>query len=152
MKFKCEICDYTTFRKDHLKKHYSTKKHKRNMSVALNGPTDNVSKNEKICELCGKIYKSRQSLYRHRKACIGKKEEKDKQIIEQLKKELDKKYKCEFCEKKYVHRQTLFKHKKQKHNFTVKKNNEEKNKQIEDLQKKLKSQLQVLRLFDCYRN
>ena len=63
------------------------------MSVALNGPTDNVSKNknEKICELCGKIYKSRQSLYRHRKACIGKKEEKDKQIIEQLKKELDKK-------------------------------------------------------------
>ena len=95
MKFKCEICDYTTFRKDHYKRHLLGQKHIKNVSNVEKGIAPKLLDKKYKCEFCEKKYVHRQGLYKHRKTCIGKKnvvekkEEAAKQI-EQLKKELEK--------------------------------------------------------------
>jgi hypothetical protein len=66
--FCCAHCDYTTYSKKDFTKHESTLKHKKHLeSTKIN------KKSQKIpislsCE-CGKIYKERSGLWRHRKQC-----------------------------------------------------------------------------------
>jgi len=65
---RCEICDYNTSKKSDYKKHLSTDKHKnRQNSTFFNNCQQKSSAN--ICE-CGKAYKERTGLYKHKKHCI----------------------------------------------------------------------------------
>ena len=61
-KYACEICDYYTCKTSSYKKHIKTVKH----HMLSNGYT-NVSDCH-ICD-CGKEFKHRQGLYRHKKTC-----------------------------------------------------------------------------------
>jgi len=54
--FVCELCDYKTHIKGNYTKHLQTNKH--------------LLKTTKQCENCDKIYKTRQSLWKHKKQCI----------------------------------------------------------------------------------
>ena len=80
-KFCCKECDYKTCVKKDFDKHLQTKKHE----TRTNGYTKVTNCHEEkdlspdyICD-CGRIYKYRQGLYRHKKSCNYNKEE---QIIE----------------------------------------------------------------------
>ncbi len=71
----CEFCDYSTCRKSNIVTHELTSKHKR-MTEDYNGGQKQanfkqISSNEIFkCE-CGKIYKHRQGLWKHKKICFS---------------------------------------------------------------------------------
>ncbi len=66
--FECELCDYSTSRKSQYDRHLSTDKHKnRQNSTFVNNFQQKSSDN--ICE-CGKAYKERTGLYKHKKHCL----------------------------------------------------------------------------------
>jgi len=65
IKYYCEKCDYETFRKSDLQKHFKSRKH---------NTTEIQQKNSYNCE-CGKEYTHRASLFNHKKKCNYKKEE-----------------------------------------------------------------------------
>ena len=75
MKFECVICNFRSNRKDNYNRHLKTKKHVEN--------TNNVKINNFSC-LCGKFYKSRSGLWRHKKICEmnNKLQEMKKKIVE----------------------------------------------------------------------
>ena len=104
----CKSCNYKTVRQSEFKRHQSTAKHMRLLKITkITEPkkqciisNSNISKNkgqsEKIwnCE-CGKVYKQRQSLHKHKKKCnfvIGYEEEYES--------EEEKKEENEYLEKK----------------------------------------------------
>ena len=64
---KCEYCDYSTSRKNNWVKHLETNKHKENVchNVSKSSTTDKFE-----CENCKRTYKSRSTLYRHKKKCV----------------------------------------------------------------------------------
>ena len=64
----CIICDYKCSKKSDYNKHLSTSKHIKGDKMVTND--DNVSHNvaSNVCN-CGKIYKHRQGLSRHKKKC-----------------------------------------------------------------------------------
>jgi len=68
--FDCKICDYNTIHRSHWKKHINTKKHIGNIGNNL----ETKKSQHNICLICGKIYKSRSGLYKHRQLCEDKKE------------------------------------------------------------------------------
>lgn len=80
--FECKKCDYKTTHKSHWLKHINTKKH--------NGNIGNILETQKVphynCSICGKVYKSRSGLYKHKVLCRDKAElnefrEKKNQLI-----------------------------------------------------------------------
>jgi hypothetical protein len=65
--FFCEICNYFTCNKKDYNKHLSTLKHKNQQnSTNIN---ENILKNPNFECICGKIYKERTGLWRHKKKC-----------------------------------------------------------------------------------
>ena len=64
-KFLCKKCDYTCSSKFLWEQHCSTQKHKRQHSATLG----NAKYVPYICEGCGREYKQRSGLWRHRKKC-----------------------------------------------------------------------------------
>lgn len=71
-RFICELCDYSTSRKNDWNKHILTRKHE-----LLTKTYANTTKCRRYkCE-CGKTYKHRQSLFTHGKKCTFKKEKKE---------------------------------------------------------------------------
>ena len=79
MKFECKICNFLSNRKDNYNRHLKTIKHIKNTS---NTKIDNFS-----C-LCGKFYKSRSGLWRHKKICeMNNKLQEMKKEINELKNE-----------------------------------------------------------------
>jgi hypothetical protein len=70
IKYYCEKCDYETFRKSDLQKHFKSRKH---------NTTEIQQKNSYNCE-CGKEYTHRASLFNHKKKCNYKKEEVKEEI------------------------------------------------------------------------
>lgn len=88
-KFECELCDYYTSRESQYQRHLKTDKHKNNekstfcqqMSTNFNGFGSKF-----VCD-CGKSYKERSGLWRHKKICSNTKistsiEEKAKSITD----------------------------------------------------------------------
>lgn len=82
-KYKCEKCNYYSNKKCDFEKHCLTKKHEK----SDNGYNNDVESDKK-CEMsplhkcsCGRIYKFRQGLSRHKKSCI--KETTQQEITEQ---------------------------------------------------------------------
>ena len=69
-KYECIICNYSTNRKYNLNIHYKSKKHK--------------NKNEKFICKCGKSYKYKSGLCKHKKKCVISKQIKtiENQIFE----------------------------------------------------------------------
>lgn len=72
--FYCECCHYSTSRKSQYERHLITRKHKlatNGNNLELKSSEEKNEKNENIifnCE-CGKIYKDRTGLWRHKKKC-----------------------------------------------------------------------------------
>ena len=66
-KFECIKCDYRCSSKFLLDQHFSTQKHKRQHSATLG----NAKYALYICEVCGREYKQRSGLWRHKKRCNG---------------------------------------------------------------------------------
>ena len=78
--FYCSYCDYYTSRKSNYVKHLKTAKHLKKMSpkcpkVSKSSKKVANDKSQKIyaCEDCGKEYKYRKGLFRHKKTCVFKK-------------------------------------------------------------------------------
>tara|TARA_B100000900_G_C20431455_1_gene655172 strand:- start:36 stop:935 length:900 start_codon:yes stop_codon:yes gene_type:complete len=63
-KYFCECCNYTTSKKYDYNKHLTTRKHE----MMTKGLQKNSTKEQYICS-CGKEFKQRQNLYRHKKKC-----------------------------------------------------------------------------------
>jgi len=71
MKYACETCDYSTCNKKDYNKHLLTDKHKKqNISTDFNNKSQEIP-NHSVCE-CGKIYKERSGLWRHKQKCTQK--------------------------------------------------------------------------------
>uniref|UniRef100_A0A6C0FAF9 C2H2-type domain-containing protein n=1 Tax=viral metagenome TaxID=1070528 RepID=A0A6C0FAF9_9ZZZZ len=69
LEYICETCDYATCNKKDYRKHLLTDKHKNlNISTDFNKKSQEIP-NHSVCE-CGKIYKDRSGLWRHKKKCI----------------------------------------------------------------------------------
>ena len=80
VEYYCSDCDYYTRHKSHYKKHLKTAKHLKKTSpkcpqVSKSAKKVPNHKSQKIyaCEDCGKEYKYRKGLFRHKKKCIFKK-------------------------------------------------------------------------------
>ena len=69
--YNCNICDYSSSRKSQYERHLSTNKHKKLQSFNTSSQDlTHYKENYKyICELCSKIYKSREGLWYHKKKC-----------------------------------------------------------------------------------
>jgi hypothetical protein len=64
-KFSCEICDYNTCNKKDFNKHLQTKKHLANF---LGTNLEKIPLSSFVCD-CGKSYKHKTSLSKHKKSC-----------------------------------------------------------------------------------
>ena len=65
-KFYCAACDYFTIRKSQYNRHLTTRKHM--LSTNNNISDTNSSDPKHVCE-CGRVYKERSGLYKHKKKC-----------------------------------------------------------------------------------
>ena len=63
--FSCAVCDYTCSRKFLWEQHLLTRKHKIATSATKNMHPDSGH----VCSICGRSYKHRSGLWRHRKKC-----------------------------------------------------------------------------------
>ena len=66
--FLCKICDYKTYRQSNYDKHLLTAKHKKSYAELQKVADIEESNLTYKCE-CGKIYKYRQGLWKHKKSC-----------------------------------------------------------------------------------
>jgi len=68
----CQCCDYKTSRKNNWERHLLSKKHQKLCHQNVTCVLKNEQKTSKIfsCEHCGKNYKSRMGIYRHKKVCV----------------------------------------------------------------------------------
>ena len=85
----CEVCDYTTSRKNNFDKHLQTKKHKKKCHLSVTDLPKKVAKSSKsyYCEHCNKSYKSRNGLWKHKKTCMPvnmKEDSKQPQVIQNI--------------------------------------------------------------------
>jgi hypothetical protein len=65
----CAICNYSTYYKSHLEKHYKTKKH---ICKSNNKIIEEKEPNVNICKYCNKKYSSLQYLKNHKNICSMK--------------------------------------------------------------------------------
>ena len=85
-KFVCELCNYNTSRKSQYDRHFTTDKHQ----IAANETKMKQECTEKFRCLCGLVYKSRTTLWRHKKKCqetnieASKDDTADKELIMML--------------------------------------------------------------------
>ena len=68
----CKLCDYTASQKSNWERHLLTKKHKKKCHLSVTCVPKNEYKTSKnySCEQCGKNYKSRNGLWKHKKTCV----------------------------------------------------------------------------------
>lgn len=66
--FSCSDCDYSTSNYKDYKKHLRTKKHLSTKSTTL--ATKTILNKNFICENCGKEYRDRSGLWRHKRNCV----------------------------------------------------------------------------------
>jgi len=101
-KFYCKDCDYGTCKKNNFNVHILSDKHfritngyKKGQLSAENQPTPNSTEDDNFICSCGKQYKHRQGLWRHKKICINENNkklseiDKDELIITLLKQNAD---------------------------------------------------------------
>ena len=76
--FYCNYCDYNSSKKCDFKKHLTTRKHT-NASDILRNTSKKTDEYNFTCN-CGKSYIHDSSYYRHKKICIIKNEDEDKEV------------------------------------------------------------------------
>ena len=89
-KYECKLCNYYTCRNSQYQRHISTDKHKNNEKSTFcqhSSTNFNGFGSKNVCE-CGKSYKERSGLWRHKKICPNNKHIED--IKEQAKSIIDK--------------------------------------------------------------
>ena len=69
-KYYCKKCDYTSSNRYDYKKHLSTTKHKKDNNRITNGNKKSNKMLQFVCDICGKEYKFRSGLSRHKKKCF----------------------------------------------------------------------------------
>ncbi len=67
-KYSCLICDFYTSKKYNLDKHLLSGKHKKMTSDDIGGQQISKNKHEFVCD-CGRSYKHRQGLWKHKQIC-----------------------------------------------------------------------------------
>jgi hypothetical protein len=70
-KYFCEVCDYYTSRKSSIVKHNATPKHQ-NAQKSCKSLNKKVALEQKSCNICGKEYNCRNSLWYHKNKCNNK--------------------------------------------------------------------------------
>jgi len=84
-KYYCEACDYSTSKHNNYSKHILTAKHKMaivsNQNVAKVAKVANVGEPNHLCEHCSKAYITYSGLWRHKKKCSQKEEDKIENTI-----------------------------------------------------------------------
>tara|TARA_B110000305_G_C19446017_1_gene644877 strand:+ start:137 stop:946 length:810 start_codon:yes stop_codon:yes gene_type:complete len=95
--FICKKCDFECSKKGDYNRHISTTKHKKKH---LETKITSFTSNQFVCE-CGKEYKSRAGLFKHKKKCNNEKKNLDKDTMKLLLKDNIemKKTIIEFCKK-----------------------------------------------------
>ena len=125
-KYCCIPCYYSSNSKKDFNKHLSTTKHLRLTST--DAPTAKKIPPYFYCEICGKKYKHRQSLFNHKKICKSGSVSYPK-VIQSYPKVIHSKFSCE-CGKVYKYASGLSKHKLQcSYSIDV----EEKNEKVTEL-------------------
>ena len=66
--FHCKICDFSSSKESNYLNHISTRKHKNQQNVNNFKHINSLLDNDNVC-VCGKAYKERTGLWRHRKKC-----------------------------------------------------------------------------------
>jgi len=66
--FYCDACDFVCCKKQHLKQHNKTKKHYLRTFNNVENSVNDTEKHEFKC-FCGKVYRDRSGLWRHKKTC-----------------------------------------------------------------------------------
>ena len=72
--YRCEKCDYITSRKSQYDRHILTDKHKRMTTDDVLSYTNVPKSSEQHFCNCGKEYKHRQGLWKHKQKCASKSE------------------------------------------------------------------------------
>ncbi len=80
--FVCETCDYNTSRKSQYNRHIATDKHKKRQISTIFNNFQQKSSNI-VCE-CGKSYKERSGLYKHKRQCITSRTLSSKDISQEM--------------------------------------------------------------------
>ena len=144
--FFCEICSFGCNKKSDFNRHILTYKH----INATNAISNAIKKTPSIicCKICGKDFKHKSSLYRHKKTCKNEVSQLSK-ISQKLAKISHPKFHCE-CGKSYKHASSLSKHKtKCKHlqlvNENIQKNEIIPTNNVEHLLKDILEENKVLR-------
>jgi hypothetical protein len=83
----CEICDYNTSRKSSYDKHLLTPKHQKQAMLTSCEYLLTEEKEQFICTICNKEYKSRVGLWYHSKKCQSKTNNTENDLIQVLIKE-----------------------------------------------------------------
>ena len=68
MAFSCTLCNFHTLNRKDYKKHIETLKHKK--AEAIENNTEPVPERKISC-ICGKIFKTENGLYKHKKKCVS---------------------------------------------------------------------------------
>lgn len=69
-KYICEECDYSTCKASNWMKHISTQKHRMLINANVSTPdAPNTAPGEYACDACGRTYRHKTSLSRHRRNC-----------------------------------------------------------------------------------
>ena len=70
-KYRCDNCDYECSRKFLWEQHISTRKHRKRTLATEKQPKYADIEAAHVCESCGRKYKQRSGLWRHRKKCTA---------------------------------------------------------------------------------
>ena len=69
--YKCSFCNYNTFRKNNLDRHFLSSKHKIAIISNKNEQNEQNEQHHISCNICNKSYKTLSGLWRHKKSCYN---------------------------------------------------------------------------------
>ena len=121
--YKCDICDYSTIRKNQYHRHLSTKKHNKKIFSSNNTYLNSNKKTEILkCPFCSQIFTENNIMAQHLHdfhiddLSLLSKGTKKSLFVDNYHNELKQvtqsntKYVCEFCNKNFKHSNSYYRH------------------------------------------